>query len=348
MSKLISIIIPCYNVENYIVKCMESLVNQTIGIEKLEVILVNDASPDNTLQYLLDYEEKYPESIIVIDCKENRRQGGARNIGLAYATGDYIGFVDSDDFVEVTMYEELYNKAIDYDCDIVRCRHTRDKCDGSDEPHNILTGKPDALYDITSDEERKKFIVSDVYIGHWDTLCARHLIYDNDIRFPEKVAYEDAFWDYMLQLYAKRIYILEKNLYHYRVNWDSTVLKMDEPYQFDMLKVNLLKWQEYSKRGVLVKFKEELEYEFVRMYYIIGLKMLFLRFTKPSYEVFLEMKKVVLMIVPDYKENKYLKDLIEGLKWLLNTLDKEVSKEEFEEMYLYAKQNGMERIICQN
>ncbi len=345
MSKLISIIVPCYNVEKYIIRCMESLVKQTIGIENLEIILVNDASPDNTLQYLLDYEKKYSDSIVVIDCKENKRQGGARNIGLTYATGDYIGFVDSDDFVEVTMYEELYSKAVQYGCDIVKCGHIRDMCDGSYKSGDILTGKLDVLHDITLDSERRKFIVSDTDIGLWDTLYKRDIIYNNNILFPERMAYEDAFWNQMYQLYANRVYILEKNLYHYCVNLESTALKMDESYHLDMLKSNLLRWQEYAKRGVLVRFRRELEYEFIKMYYLMGLKMLFLRFNIPSYEVFLEMRKTALIIVPDYNNNQYINNnLKKELKWIVGTLDRDVSKEEFEEMYLYVKRSGMERM----
>lgn len=89
---LISIIVPCYNVENYIDRCVSSLVSQTIGIENLEIILVNDASRDNTLFKLYEWEKKYPDSIMVITYDENIRQGGARNVGLSYATSDYYTY----------------------------------------------------------------------------------------------------------------------------------------------------------------------------------------------------------------------------------------------------------------
>ena len=112
MAKKISIIIPCYMVEQYIDRCVNSLLNQSIGLENLELIFINDASPDLTLSKLLDYEQLYPESILIIDSKENMKQGGARNLGLMYASADYIGFVDSDDWVEPTMFEKLYAKAI--------------------------------------------------------------------------------------------------------------------------------------------------------------------------------------------------------------------------------------------
>jgi glycosyltransferase involved in cell wall biosynthesis len=89
MNKKISIIIPCYNVEKYIERCIDSLINQTMNLDQMEFIFVNDASTDRTLDILLKYEKKYSDSIMVINSEENLRQGGARNIGLSYTNGDY-------------------------------------------------------------------------------------------------------------------------------------------------------------------------------------------------------------------------------------------------------------------
>lgn len=93
MKPLISIIIPCYNVEKYIDRCLESVVNQTIGIENLEVLCVNDASTDGTLNKLHSWERRYPNEIAVITYEVNQRQGGARNIGMKYANAEYFGFI---------------------------------------------------------------------------------------------------------------------------------------------------------------------------------------------------------------------------------------------------------------
>lgn len=90
----VSIIVPCYNVEKYLPRCIESLVNQTL--EDIEIILVNDASPDNSIKIMKEYELKYPNKIKIIDSQINLRQGGARNLGIDIATGEFIGFVDSD------------------------------------------------------------------------------------------------------------------------------------------------------------------------------------------------------------------------------------------------------------
>ena len=106
MSVKVSVIIPVYNVEKYLQDCIDSLINQTL--QEIEFIFVNDASPDNCLAILLNNEKKYPDKIRVIDSKVNLKQGGARNLGIKAAKGEYIGFVDSDDIVACDMFELLY------------------------------------------------------------------------------------------------------------------------------------------------------------------------------------------------------------------------------------------------
>ena len=99
--KKISVIIPCFNATKYLPKCFMSLVQQTIGIDQIELIFVDDASTDEdaTWNMLQEFERAYPESIKILKLEENMRQGGARNVALQYATGEYIAFVDADDFV---------------------------------------------------------------------------------------------------------------------------------------------------------------------------------------------------------------------------------------------------------
>lgn len=192
MEKKVSIIIPCYNVEKYIERCADSIINQTIGLDRLEVIFVNDASTDSTLEILLEYEKKYENNIIVINCLENGRQGTARNIGLKYATGEYIGFVDSDDWIETDMYELLYEKAEKYECDIVHCRSIRDYGTTN---YKREKDAEDSLIVIENDEERNEFIASAIIgVGVWDKLYKRSIVFDNNICFPEKVTYEDISW----------------------------------------------------------------------------------------------------------------------------------------------------------
>ena len=107
MKPLVSIVTPCFNGERYVARFLDSILRQTYP--KLELIFVNDASTDKTLEKLAIWEKQYPDAITVITLTENSKQGAARNVGMQYATGKYLGFVDSDDYVELSMFEKLYD-----------------------------------------------------------------------------------------------------------------------------------------------------------------------------------------------------------------------------------------------
>ena len=114
----VSIIVPVYNVEKYIEKCLESLVNQTL--EDIEIIIVNDGSKDNSKEIVKQYLEKYPEKMVYLE-KENGGLSDARNFAIPYAKGEYVAFLDSDDYVELNMYEDMYKIAKNEDSDMVEC-----------------------------------------------------------------------------------------------------------------------------------------------------------------------------------------------------------------------------------
>lgn len=113
----ISIVVVVYNVEEYLRDCLESLVNQTM--EDIEIIVVNDDSPDHSDIIMREYEEKYPTKVRCIYLEKNLCLGGARNKGILVAKGEYIMFVDSDDYVDVSMCQKLYNVAMKKNADIV-------------------------------------------------------------------------------------------------------------------------------------------------------------------------------------------------------------------------------------
>lgn len=117
-----SIIVPCYKVEKYLPRCLDSLVNQTL--ENIEIICINDGSPDHCIDILNDYKSKHPNKIIVID-KENEGVWRGRFDAIAIAKGEYIGFVDSDDYVEPDFAEKLYRTAIDNNADVSICGFNR-------------------------------------------------------------------------------------------------------------------------------------------------------------------------------------------------------------------------------
>lgn len=333
MSEVISVIIPCYQAEKYIGRCVESLINQTIGINSLELIFVDDHSSDSTVDILKSYEKKYPENIIIVECEENGRQGRARNIGLTYASGQYIGFVDADDWIEPVMYEHMYNKIKNYDCDVVFCRNRRDTEYRFED--NIRNGKnSDKMIEIESDIERKKLIASNIIgVGVWDKLYKRGVIFDNDLRFPEGVAYEDIYFGAMVYFCINRIYILEEYLYHYFVNWNSTVLTNEQKYSSDLEKVNELKYSQYVKCGFWEKYKEELEFDLICTYYLAAVKMFCLRFETFPYNAFVNLKNRINELLPDATSNTYINTNLSQLnKILVETLDRHISENEMQEI----------------
>ena len=114
----VSVIVPVYNVEDYIERCMESLINQTL--KDIEIIVVNDGSTDKSETKIKKYLDKYPDKIKYF-VKENGGLSDARNYGMQYATGEYIAFLDSDDYVDITLYEKMYKIAVEQNCDYVEC-----------------------------------------------------------------------------------------------------------------------------------------------------------------------------------------------------------------------------------
>ena len=114
----VSIIVPFYDVENYIETCLQSLVNQTL--QDIEILLVNDGSKDGSEKIAKQFVENYPDKIIYLE-KENGGLSDARNYAIPYAKGEYIAFLDSDDYIEPNMYEEMYTKAKEEDLDYVEC-----------------------------------------------------------------------------------------------------------------------------------------------------------------------------------------------------------------------------------
>ena len=120
---LISVIVPVYNTGKYLKKCVDSILNQTIGFNNIELIIVNDGSSDDSDSIIKDIINK--NSKIKYFSKENGGQGSARNLGLKHATGEYISFVDSDDWIDTRMYEDLYNIAIKENIDIITCNYTK-------------------------------------------------------------------------------------------------------------------------------------------------------------------------------------------------------------------------------
>ncbi len=215
MSK-VSVIIPVYNVEKYLRECLDSVVNQTF--KDIEIICVNDGSTDNSLDILREYEKK--DNRIKVISKHNSGYGATMNIGLETATGEYIGIVESDDFVEPNMFETLYNIAKENNLDLVRCQYYLYKSsDNSNELFDntwVLMNKVYCPLDVNTPFMQAPAI--------WCNLIKRDMIFDNNIRFLETpgASYQDTSFAFKLYVCAKRFMMIDNAFLHYRTDNENS------------------------------------------------------------------------------------------------------------------------------
>lgn len=202
--KKISVIIPVYNTGPFLYNCLDTLVNQTIGIDTLDIILVDDGSTDNSPEILKSYEERYPDSFRIIT-KKNGGQGSARNMAFPHVKGEYILLTDSDDFLDLQWCEKMYNKAADTGADFVICDYESAyvSSDGKD-----IKYKGDYNHREVCDNNRDIYIDFDVCL--FTCLIKRDILEQSQARYPEGVIYEDtAFFVELLPWVTHPEYISE-------------------------------------------------------------------------------------------------------------------------------------------
>ncbi|CAB1273969.1 glycosyltransferase [Veillonella parvula] len=215
--ELISVIVPVYNVESYVAECIESIQNQTYM--NLEIILVNDGSTDASGD-ICDKYAAYDERIQVIH-KENAGVSAARNTGIEAANGDYIGFVDSDDYIAPTMYEDMLKLMAEHDLDIIECTAFRNNGDTN------IEGCNDGSLEIFNRDEALKMAMYDCFVAVWSQLYKRRVI--SDVRFPVGRKFEDSAVSYLFIANTKRVGHINRCLYYYRLNPNSTTQTSFDP-----------------------------------------------------------------------------------------------------------------------
>lgn len=342
MEKKISIIIPCYNVQAQIDRCVNSLVRQTIGVEAMELIFVDDASEDGTLKRLAQWEKRFPESIMVIACEENGRQGTARNIGIQYASAPYIGYVDADDWIESQMYQSLYEKAVKSGAQVTACLMGRDYGDGNLCDVKKYNGRKEELIIIASEKQRHEFLKTGIPGGVVTRLYRHDFLEEKQIRFPEHLAYEDNYFGALVSYAVESVYVVDKVFYHYYYNPESTVSARNSMHQLDRLEIELIKLDELRRRGYEKEFREEIYGSFLKLYYINSLHLIFTRFDELPYEILETMRETVLEKFPDYKDSLTYQRLSSMEKGFLLSLETEMTQEKWRNLasnYRYLIQN---------
>ena len=220
----ISAIVPVYNVEKYLKECLDSIINQTLT--DIEIICINDGSTDNSLKILNEYAEK--DKRVKIFTQKNQGLSIARNNGMKYAKGEYISFIDSDDYIELNTFEKLYDKATRDDLDILMFKsfvydEQKQKINEFDAYHDLEVFDK-FIKNIFCHLDTKEF-THRISVTSWSKIYKTDFLKSNEINFPEKLLFEDNAFFYETYLKAKTVSIYPERLYYYRINRENSITK---------------------------------------------------------------------------------------------------------------------------
>ena len=298
----ISVIVPVYKVEEYLRKCLDSLVNQTL--KDIEIIVVNDGSPDNSNDIILEYANQYPN--VKAFKKDNSGLSDTRNYGIKHAKGEYITFVDSDDWVKLDMYEKLYNKAKEKDYDIVTS--------------DINYVYPDHNEIIYTDPKKDTTDIRRVFINLYPTVCTkifkRELFIKNKLEFKSGVWYEDVEMMYRLLPLINSIGVVHEDFYQY-LQREKSITSTISPKIYDYINNFNGLIDYYKENNYYEKYYKELEYAYVRYAYATFIKTC-LGYAKSEYLKAVDVAiKNVHEHFPKYRRNKYFYQSKKGIYLVL-------------------------------
>lgn len=255
MQPKVSVIVPVYNASKTLANCLGNLVHQTLN--EIELILVNDASTDNSLSILSDCEQAFSEKVLLINLEQNLGPGGARNVGLSYASGEYIGFVDSDDIADIHMFETLYQHAVTNDYDMVDCAYYQQATD------SLLLMTPDSCVGDLNDDKRSLLISGGGFL--WSRIFKRELF--EQVQFREHTILEDM--ETMMQLFlnCKRLGTIKTPLYQYSAT-DESASKLADPIKYHEALTSAMKavYQQTHNYSGYCDIQLAVEYSILQLY----------------------------------------------------------------------------------
>lgn len=294
MSK-VSIIVPIYNVEQYLRRCLDTLVMQTH--EDLEIILVNDGTKDNSLSIMEEYQKQYPSKVFVYS-KENGGLSDARNYGIQYATGDYLSFIDSDDWVDLTMIEKLHDAIVKHQADIAIC-----------DMEYIYDDQPSRYsscgdFDVLVTEQHPEVIL--LNNSACNKLFKKELF--QSIRFPKGQWYEDLATIPQIMYLTHKIVKVSEPLYKYyqrssSISHSADIRIFDIYQSIEDIKRDILTQPDCERRQ---KTLEEIH----KLFIIHGLDLTTVRikdFDEKQTEYLSKNMEYLNQHYPDWRKNPYLK-----------------------------------------
>lgn len=285
----VSFIVPIYNSMLYLEKCLDSLRNQTI--QNIEIICVNDCSPDKSLEYITKVAE-VDSRIKVVNHKTNKRQGGAWNSGVEVATGEYLSFVDADDWVELEHCEKIESFV---GADII--------CAQSYFMGDKLSTNVDRkrLHDCGNDISLYTLLYGMSFITNF---IRREFLVSSGFHFMENNMYQD-FLTNILYFLTDKISIYEGNSYHYRIDNISIQRSMDQNGFWGRLEVAKIENQELHKLMNIGKYLDAIDYHFYTLFYRNTLTRAFYGYTTINWPVVRSVISDTESLLPNIKSNKY-------------------------------------------
>lgn len=300
----VSVILPVYGVADYIVKCTESLLAQTL--QEMEFLFVDDRGPDNSIELLKKTIKGHPreKQFRILTPEHNLGAGMARNYAIPEAKGEYIAFVDSDDWIEPDMFERMYNRAKEQGgTDLCMCQASKDYLDGT--PSEILSNPDVEEGELTHD--KRAFFLTHYVSYFWTLIYKRELIEQYAIRYPEDRSADDSYFLACALMTAKSIARVDTPFYHYLIRPGSVCTTKDSVKYKKRLTV-FSKLMAYAKQqGVYAEFKPEIDFLYIKKGYVSTLVNYVVNALEPKKEVFAEVYAVLQSEVPDYVQNAYLK-----------------------------------------
>ena len=302
----VSIIVPIYNVEKYLERCIDSLIGQTL--DDIQIILVNDGSTDNSGKIAKEYAIKYQDKIIYLE-KENGGLSDARNYGLLYATGEYIGFLDSDDYIDKEAYKAMYDKAKQENADYIECDFIWEY------PNKIKEDK-------RVEYKNKKEMLAFVRVVAWNKLIKREVIEENNLEFPKGLRYEDVEFTYKLIPHLNKVSYINKYFIHYtqRENSIANVQNARTAEIFTILDdvINYYKENEFYK-----EYEDELEYNYTRYLLCSSLKRICkIQDKETRIRLINETWNKLNSEFPNWKKNQVLNSVNIGKNKYMRTMNK--------------------------
>lgn len=244
----VSVVIPAYNAQNYLNRCLDSIINQTL--KELEIIVVNDGSTDDSLNILNRY--KIQDNRIKIINQENSGTGISRNNGIKIAKGEYIAFVDADDYIELDMFKNLYQKAIEYQSDIVLSRYKRVNEFGK------TISKSPIIEHKTKENIFKKLLNSTIPSVSCNAIYKNELFKNEECFFPNKNIYnEDTATLYKLYYFANSVRIVDEIYYNWHFTTSSKTNSITKKHLSDILEVLEMTKEFLQRHNIYQKYKKE-------------------------------------------------------------------------------------------